>query len=102
MFSAKKGNYRVPFYNVFGMTRSLTGNWTRDLPHSKPALGYRGRGVIGIVFADMPINILSLMNLEANAIKSVQVFYICQFLSVSYVEYKRLFVNKNKNRRKHK
>jgi len=50
----------------------------------------------------MPINILSLMNLEANAIKSVQVFYICQFLSVSYVEYKRLFVNKNKNRRKHK
>ena len=26
------------FYNVFGMTRSLTGDWTRDLPHSKPAL----------------------------------------------------------------
>ena len=29
---------RVPFYNVFGMTRSLTGDWIRDLPHSKPAL----------------------------------------------------------------
>ena len=23
---------------IFGMTRSLTGDWTRDLPHSKPAL----------------------------------------------------------------
>ena len=28
----------LPFYNVFGMTRSLTGDWTRDLLHSKPAL----------------------------------------------------------------
>ena len=26
------------FYNVFDMTRSLTGDWTRDPPHSKPAL----------------------------------------------------------------
>ena len=25
-------------YNVFGMTQSLTGDWTRDLQHSKPAL----------------------------------------------------------------
>ena len=38
MFSAKQGNYWYHFYNVFGMTRSLTGDWTRDLPHSKPAL----------------------------------------------------------------
>ena len=37
MFSAKQGNYWYHFYNVFGMTRSLTGDWTRDLPHSKPA-----------------------------------------------------------------
>ena len=34
MFSAKQGNYWYHFYNVFGMTRSLTGDWTRDLPHS--------------------------------------------------------------------
>ena len=27
------------------MTRSLTGDWTLDLPHSEPALGYRGGGV---------------------------------------------------------
>ena len=26
------------------MTRSLTGDWTRDLPLSKQALGYRGGG----------------------------------------------------------
>jgi len=26
MFSAKQGNYRYYFYNVFGMTRSLTGD----------------------------------------------------------------------------
>ena len=26
---------RVPFYNVFGMTRPLTGDWTRDLPHPR-------------------------------------------------------------------
>ena len=38
MFSAKQGNYWYHFYNVFGMTRSLTGDWTRDLPHWKPAL----------------------------------------------------------------
>ena len=38
MFSAKQGNYWYHFYNVFGMTRSLTGDWNRDLPHSKPAL----------------------------------------------------------------
>ena len=38
MFSAQQGNYWYHFYNVFGMTRSLTGEWTRDLPHSKPAL----------------------------------------------------------------
>ena len=38
MFSAKQGHYLYPFYNVSGMTRSLTGDWTRDVPHSKPAL----------------------------------------------------------------
>ena len=35
MFSAKQGHYCYHFYNVFGMTRSLTGDWTRDLSHSK-------------------------------------------------------------------
>ena len=38
MLSAKQGNYLYHYYNVFGMTRALTGDWTRDLPHSKPAL----------------------------------------------------------------
>ena len=38
MLSAKQRNYWYHFYNVFGMTRSLTGDWTRDLPRSKPAL----------------------------------------------------------------
>ena len=38
MFSTKQVNYWYHFYNVFGMTRSLTGDWTLDLPHSKPAL----------------------------------------------------------------
>ena len=38
MFSAKQGHYWYHFYDVFGMTRSLTADWTRDLPHSKPAL----------------------------------------------------------------
>ena len=38
MFSAKQGNYWYHLYNVFVMKRSLTGDWTRDLPHSKPAL----------------------------------------------------------------
>ena len=28
------------------MTQSLTGDWTRDLPHSMPALGYRGGGSV--------------------------------------------------------
>ena len=46
-FSMLSAKLLVPFYNVFGMTRSLTGDWTRELPHSKPALyhiGYRGGG----------------------------------------------------------
>ena len=34
----EQGNYWYHFYNVFGMTRSLTREWTRDLPHLKPAL----------------------------------------------------------------
>ena len=38
MLSAKQGNYWYYFYNVFGMMQSLTGDWTQDLPHSKPAL----------------------------------------------------------------
>ena len=38
MLSAKQGKYWYHFHNVFGMTRSKTGDWTRDLPHSKPAL----------------------------------------------------------------
>ena len=38
MLSAKQDNDGYQFYNVFGMTRSWTGDWTRDLPHSMPAL----------------------------------------------------------------
>ena len=38
MLSAKQGNSWYHFYYVFGLTRSLTGDWTRDLLHSKPAL----------------------------------------------------------------
>jgi len=37
MFSAKPGHYWYHFYNVFGMTRSLTGD-------SNIPLGYRGGG----------------------------------------------------------
>ena len=32
-----KGTTWYHFYNVFCMTRSLTGDWTQDLPHSMPA-----------------------------------------------------------------
>ena len=41
MLSAKQGNYWDHFYNVFGITRSLTGDRTLDLPHSKPGIGNR-------------------------------------------------------------
>ena len=41
MFSAKQVNYWYHFYNAFGMTRSLTGDWTRDLPHLKPAIYHK-------------------------------------------------------------
>ena len=34
----RKGTTWYNFYNVFGMTRSLSGDWPRDLPHSMPAL----------------------------------------------------------------
>ena len=42
MLSAKQGYYWYYVYSVFGMTQSLTGDWTRDLPHSKPALYHYG------------------------------------------------------------
>ena len=45
MLSAKQGNYWYHFYNVFGMTRSLTRNWTWDLrtrnQHSTTRLSMR-------------------------------------------------------------
>jgi len=41
MLSAKQGKYWYHFYNVFVMTRSLTGDWSRDLSHSKSALHTR-------------------------------------------------------------
>ena len=33
--SAKQVNYWFHFYNIFGMTRSVICDWTRDLQHSK-------------------------------------------------------------------
>ena len=44
MFSAKQGNYWYHLYNVFGMTLSLTGDWTWELEASTLPLGYRGGG----------------------------------------------------------
>ena len=41
MLRTKQGNYWYHFYNVFGMTRSLTGDWTWDLPHSNIRLWRR-------------------------------------------------------------
>ena len=38
MFSAKQGHYWYHFYNVFGMTRSLTGDWSQ---HSTTRLSRR-------------------------------------------------------------
>ena len=40
-FLLNKGTTWNHFYNVFGMTRSLTGDWTWDLPHSMTTLTTR-------------------------------------------------------------
>ena len=48
MFSAKQGHYWYHFYNVFGMTRSLTGDLTQGPPALEAStlpLGYRGGGI---------------------------------------------------------
>ena len=45
MLSSKQGNYWYHFYNVFGMTRSFTGDWTLGHPALEAStlpLGYRG------------------------------------------------------------
>ena len=69
MLSTKQRSYWYHFYNVYGMTRSLTGDWTRDLPHSKPALlplGYRGGSafkdlcIVYCISTNMDITFLSL------------------------------------------
>ena len=49
MLSAKQGNCWYHFYNVFGMTRSLTGELNPGPPaldDSTLPLGYRGGGII--------------------------------------------------------
>ena len=49
MFSAKQGHYWYTFYNVFGMTRSLTGGLNPGPPAIEAStlpLGYRGGGGI--------------------------------------------------------
>jgi len=43
------------------MTQSLTGELTRDLPHSKPPLGYR-RGGLKILF--YKLNWVSIISLQ--------------------------------------
>ena len=58
MFSAKQGHYWYHFYNVFGMTRSLTGlnPGPPALEASTIPLGYRGGGtrvVIGLMIKQM-------------------------------------------------
>ena len=48
MLSAKQGNYWYHFYYDFGMTRSLTGDWTPGPPALEAStlpLYYRGGGV---------------------------------------------------------
>ena len=52
MLSAQQGDYWYHFYNVFGMTWSLTGYWTWDLPALEAStlpLGYRGGGDIIVI-----------------------------------------------------
>ena len=41
MLSAKQGHYWYHFYNIFGMLRSLTGDWHRvqEVPGSIPSQG---------------------------------------------------------------
>ena len=49
MFSAKQGHYWYHLYNVFGMTRSLTGGLNQGPPALEAStipLGYRGGGII--------------------------------------------------------
>ena len=48
MFSAKQGTYWYHFYNLFGMTRSLTGVFNSRPPALEAStipLGHRGGGV---------------------------------------------------------
>ena len=48
MLSAKQGNYWYHFNNVFGMTRSLTGDWTRGPPALEAStlpLGFQRGGI---------------------------------------------------------
>ena len=55
MFSSKQGHYWYHFSKVFGMTRSLTVVWIRDLPHSKPVLYHEAieEAVLWAVYEDV-------------------------------------------------
>ena len=57
-----KGTTGTIFYNVFGMTPSLTGDWTRDLPHTMPALYHYDieEAVFSVVNIDKVNNLISV------------------------------------------
>ena len=48
MLSAKQGHYWYHFHNVFGMTRSFTGDWTRDLSHLRPLINCTTKEAINV------------------------------------------------------
>ena len=75
MLSAKQGHYWYHFYYVFGMTRSLTGDWTRDLPHSKTALYHLA--IEEAVLRQMYVSALSIY---------YQAYKCCSFLWLSSVD----------------
>ena len=75
MFSAKQWHYWYHFYNVFGITRSLTGDWTRDLP--KPSCST-------FVFEKQQLYILlSLFKLHMRVLQKRK--YMLQFILVTFI-----------------
>ena len=59
MLSAKQGNFRYYFYYVIW---SLSGDWTRDLPHSKPALYHQAIEEVVIFFPSNWLNKIDFLN----------------------------------------
>ena len=76
MLSAKQGNYWYHFYSVFGMMRSLSGDWTGTSPTRNQHYTYRGGGSLFMI--SLLFRYIKQLDLDRSYILVVYVFKLLE------------------------